>query len=98
MQLPTRADYTCTIEDDVIIIIDLDKGNATVTNDIEMVIQDLVQDGVPVDSMPIIYQDSMGVWDQVIIKNSRFHSFKSLKKARNSKDAAKWLAKGRTPD
>lgn len=63
----TKSDYTYTIEDGFLKIVDLDMGGMSVTNDIENVITEI---GLSEDilNLRIIYQDSMGEWDEVIPK------------------------------
>jgi hypothetical protein len=63
----------------VVWIVDKDEGGASVTNDVERVIADLVQLGVDPDAQPIIYRDSMGFWDRLVTRGGRFHTFQSLR-------------------
>lgn len=74
-----RADYSCLIENGVICIFDHDNGKS-VTNDAMAVITDLVSANIDVAIMPVIYRDTMGVWDQLVCENGEFHSFRSLNK------------------
>jgi len=61
-----RSDYTYSIDDGVICIIDLDKGTNSVTYDIENVLADIsIEEGHSLSQMPIIYRDSQGLWDAV---------------------------------
>lgn len=72
-----RAVYSFTVENGVICIIDHDEGKS-VTNDAENVIADLVKQGIDVDTQPVIYRDTRGIWDQLLVKNGRFYTFKSV--------------------
>jgi hypothetical protein len=69
-------------------ITDLDEpGYPSVTNDIENVLAALLDAGLLVTGRLVIYRDSMGVWDQVIIDDRcQFKHFKSLN-ARTASDA-----------
>lgn len=60
-----RSDYTYTVEENLIAIVDLDQGNRSVTNDIENVLADLRADVGDLGGYFVIYRDSMGRWDGV---------------------------------
>ena len=60
-----RADYTYTIEGNVIAIIDLDQGSKSVTNDMEEVLNDLRVAIGELSGYSVIYRDSTGRWDGV---------------------------------
>lgn len=62
---PFPADYTYTVEDNVIAIIDLDLGNRSVTNDIEFVLTEIRAEIGSLGGYSVIYRDSMGRWDGV---------------------------------
>ncbi len=51
------------------------QGAASVTNDAERVIADLVELGVVPDAQPILYRDSRGCWDRLRTRNGRFDDF-----------------------
>lgn len=70
-----RSDYNYTIEDNIIAIVDLDKGNRSVTNDIDKVVQDLRNTLGDLAGYAIIYKDSMGIWDGVRIENGIIHIY-----------------------
>ncbi len=82
-----RADYSYSIENSVVCIIDHDCGKS-VTNDAMAVIADLVAARIDVGSMPVIYCDTMGIWDQLVCENGKFHSFRSLDKRERNEAAA----------
>lgn len=71
-----RVIYSYTIEDSIVCIVDSDQG-MSVTNGIEHVISELRAAGVDL-TLPVIYRDSMGVWDEVLIDNGYFRDFRSL--------------------
>lgn len=54
------ADYTYTVEDSVIAIVDLDLGNRSVTNDMELVLDEIRAELGALAGYSVIYQDSMG--------------------------------------
>lgn len=84
-----QASYTWQIDGDYLVIIDQD-GPVSVTNDVEAVIADLVEEGVNVDSKRVLYRDSEGLWDQILTTEGRFHDFRILT-ARSLEEAkAKW--------
>ena len=80
-----RADYSYSIESGVVCIIDHDNGKS-VTNDAPAVIADLAAAGIDVATAPVIYCDTMGVWDQLVCQDGKFQSFRSLNK--RDRDAA----------
>ncbi len=83
--LANRAAYTYTIEDGIVCVIDLDNGKS-VTNDADNLIADLVANGIDLAVHPVIYKDTQGVWDQLVVQNNRFANFKSINE--RSKEAA----------
>lgn len=72
-----RADYDYTVEDGLICIVDNDRG-PSVTNDVHEVIGDLMRDGLDLAKLRVIYRDSMGIWDEIVVSNGQFAGFKSL--------------------
>lgn len=88
MSIETRSDWVWKLkllkyadeEVEVILIMDMDLGGMSVTNDIESVIQALRADlPRPPAEFPIIYRDSMQNWDEVILDHvSRFKTFAAL--------------------
>lgn len=63
------ADYTYTIEDNVIAIVDLDLGNRSVTNDIELVLDEIRAEVGDLAGYAVVYRDSTGRWDGVRLVN-----------------------------
>ena len=63
----TRADCFYRIADGIIYIIDEDKGNMSVTNDMENVLRDIESaEGCQLRDYIIVYRDSDGRWDRVV--------------------------------
>jgi len=50
----------------------------TVTNDVEHVIQDLAKQGLLEDGKRVIYRDTTGTWDEIVVKDGRFVTFRHL--------------------
>jgi hypothetical protein len=84
-----HADFNFVRNYDVILIIDLNKGNRSVTNDIEYVLWSIKEyyKTLPFDKnftiakFKIIYRDSTGIWDGIKLdKEGNFKSFYSLNK------------------
>jgi hypothetical protein len=60
-----RSDYRIVkVEDNKAFLVDLDKGNASVTNDAENVFSEVVRQ---YPGHRVIYRDSMGQWDEIAI-------------------------------
>ena len=67
---PVRANYTMTVDERVreIRITDEDLGNMSVTNDLEQVLCDVALNvDQSLDSYSIVYRDSTGTWDRIIV-------------------------------
>lgn len=66
-----EADFTYTIKNNTIEIIDLNLGNKSVTNDIENVIRKIAtEQNIDPHDYKIIYKDSEGDWTEVRIINN----------------------------
>ena len=63
---------------EVIVILDLDEGGRTVTNDVENVIADLASH-TPLDGKRVIYRDTSGLWDEILVEGGRFASFAPIR-------------------
>jgi len=61
-------------------------GYGSVTNTMEDVLAELQSLGYDLRAQPIIYQDSEGIWDSVIILKGQFQGFRLLNN-RNQMDA-----------
>lgn len=83
-----RAVYSCTTYGDVIAIIDHCQGKS-VTNDAESVIADLAA-RFDLSKYRVIYKDSLGTWDQLLVdRTGHFAGFSSL----NARDLPEVLDK-----
>jgi hypothetical protein len=70
-----HADYTYSVEDNVIAIIDLDLGNRSVTNDMEYVLGSIRSELGGLAGYSVIYRDSTGRWDGVRLVNDVVHFY-----------------------
>ncbi len=73
----TKAVYSWAVVDGVICVTD-ENGPRSVTNDAEAVIADLARKGVDLASMPVVYRDTEGTWDQLVVEDGRFDGFRLL--------------------
>jgi hypothetical protein len=84
-----RAQYSRVVHGSVIAIVD-HCGGKSVTNDAENVIADLVRQGFDLSKYQVIYQDTRGIWDQILVDSTgRFAGFSSI----NERDLHSALAK-----
>jgi hypothetical protein len=78
-----RSTYTVTTITGFICLTDSNlPGIKSVTNDAEHVIEDLLTAGFDLDANRVLYCDSDGVWDELVVRKGRFAGFHSL----NAKD------------
>ncbi len=96
MDIFGSADFTYKITEGVLCIIDLNKGRKSVTNDIENVLAIIKQEQPEwrLDSLPVIYRDSRGIWDGIKTVRGHFVDFYPIAKIKLD-DA---LAKARQPE
>jgi hypothetical protein len=84
-----RAVYSRTVRGDVIAIVD-HCGGKSVTNDAENVIADLIRQGFDLARHRVIYKDTRGIWDQMLVdRTGRFAGFSSI----NERDLGAALVK-----
>lgn len=84
-----RSVYSHTVHGNVIAIIDHD-GGRSVTNDVDNVIDDLTQQGFDLLKYRIIYRDTRGIWDQLLVdRTGHFAGFSSI----NERDLSAALAR-----
>ena len=85
----TRSVYSHTVHGNVIAIIDHD-GGRSVTNDAQNVIHDLARQGFDLSKYRVIYRDTRGTWDQLLVDRSgHFAGFSSI----NGRDLSAALAR-----
>ena len=84
-----RSVYTRAVFSNVIALIDHDNGKS-LTNDAENVIDDLARQGFDLSQYRVIYKDTCGVWDQMMVdRTGHFAGFSTL----NERDLPAALAK-----
>lgn len=70
------ADYDVVkVAEDMVWIVDLDRGNRSVTNDAERVVAELAKQ---YGERRIIYRDSMGRWDELVHEAGRFTGYRPV--------------------
>jgi hypothetical protein len=82
-----RAIYSREVHGNVITIIDLDQGKS-VTNDADNVIADLAA-SFDLSQYRVIYRDTRGIWDEMLVKDGAFADFRSI----NERELSAALAK-----
>ncbi|WP_156465652.1 hypothetical protein [Methylobacterium sp. Leaf106] len=83
-----RSHYTYDLHGDVVCVTDLNDGR-TVTNDAHAVVEDLVRDLGGLSGRTVIYRDTTGIWDELVVHKDRFSGFRSV----NEKDLGRALAR-----
>ena len=74
-----HADFDYEVVNDVVAFFDLDLGNNSVTNDIHYTLEILKSRVDNLAQKKIIYRDSMGIFDEVVInENGAFMGFCSI--------------------
>lgn len=73
-----RSDFMVEVEDRIVLVMDLDLGGRSVTNDATHVVDDLVRRGILSDGMRLIYRDSNGEWSEMLHRGGQFSTFASL--------------------
>lgn len=68
------ADFESEVVGDVITLIDMDRGGPSLTNAVESVIADLRYQKFDL-TKPVIYRDSRGIWDEIVLKDGQFVGF-----------------------
>jgi hypothetical protein len=72
-----RAAYHYTTHGSVICIVDEGAGKS-VTNDVENVLEDLRREGINLARVRLIYRDSQGLWDEIVVLDDRFRRFRAI--------------------
>jgi hypothetical protein len=84
-----RSVYSRAVYGNVIAIIAHDEGKS-LTNDAENVIEDLAAQGFDLSQYRVIYKDTRGIWDQILVDcTGHFAGFSSM----NERDLPAALAK-----
>lgn len=72
----THSTYTAHVSDTFILVEDQDQG-MSVTNDAENMIADLGTK-IPLAGRRVLYRDTEGRWDELLVKDGRFAGFKAI--------------------
>jgi hypothetical protein len=84
-----RAVYSYAVHGSVIAIIDHDEGRS-ITNDAVNIIDDLTRQGFGLTKYRVIYKDTSGIWDEILVdRTGRFAGFSSI----NERDLPAALAR-----
>jgi hypothetical protein len=74
-----RAVYSVSaVRDGFVCLIDDDKGRS-ITNAAEEVIAELITAGYDLSNKRVIYRDTMGLWDELVVKNGQFSDFRPIR-------------------
>jgi hypothetical protein len=76
-----RSRYDYRVIGDLLCLVDLDeRGSRSVTNDAEQLVPELHALGLLPDGRRLIYRDSTGTWDEMLIAaGGRFAGFRPLR-------------------
>jgi hypothetical protein len=91
-RLAKQSDFDYSINGDIISIRDLDKGNRSVTNNIDNILA-YINQVVPLSDYKVMYLDSRGIWDGVTVKALSGGSFSGHFFSLNEMDYEKAIAK-----
>ncbi len=81
-----KCDYAVELIHDLLVLVDLNLGNKSLTNDIENVLADLNND-IDLFDKVIVYRDSDGHYDRVLIRRyNRFDIFLPISEKRQVND------------
>ena len=80
--------YTLTEQDEFLCLVDLNQG-CSVMNDAEDVIADLVAAGHDLTRKRVIYQDTMGYWDEIVVRDGRFSDYRPIRETELSRAMTK---------
>lgn len=88
------ANFSFSATNGVLIILDLNQGGRSVTNDIETVLATIKSRGVGEHWHLAIYRDAYGIWDGITLdENRQFAGFYPLNTTRKSAAITRCLAK-----
>ncbi|WP_181307960.1 hypothetical protein [Rufibacter sp. XAAS-G3-1] len=66
-RLARQSDFDYSFNGDILTIRDLDKGNKSVTNNIDNILA-YINQFIPVSDYLVMYLDSSGIWDGVAVQ------------------------------
>ena len=89
--MPTpRSIYSVTEHDEFLCLIDSGQGRS-ITNDAEAVIAELAAAGYDLGRKRVLYRDTMGYWDELVVKDGQFSHFRPI----HETDLSRAIAKAR---
>lgn len=89
----TRARFHIELDgDDVVVLIDRNEGDRSVTNDAEAVVRQ-IREVLDLTARRIVYRDTEGKWDGIAVANGEFHHFVPLRA--DDRETAVYLARNR---
>jgi hypothetical protein len=89
--MPTpRTSYSVTEQGEFLCLVDSGQGRS-ITNDAEAVIADLAAAGHDLAAKRLLYRDTMGYWDELVVKNGQFSHFAPI----HERDVSRALIKAR---
>jgi hypothetical protein len=89
-----RAKYSVELRDGILVLVDANAGDRSITNDAEAVIADLAQQyDLAFTNYAVIYRDTDGIWDELVHADGRFAGFQPLRQT--ELDAAIAIIKSR---
>lgn len=71
-------DFSYIVRDGVLVIYDDNLGGCSVTNGAEAVIEQIRRENPGALSLPVIYRDSAGVYDELVVEYGAFKGFGDL--------------------
>jgi hypothetical protein len=90
-----RAEYTIELHGEVLALTGYG-GGKSITNDADNVVEDLSRAGFLTSGARVIYLDSCGVWDELVVRDGRFFGFQSIG-ARDRSEALDWVKRNPPP-
>ncbi len=89
--MPTpRNSYTLTEHGEFLCLVDSGQGRS-ITNDAEAVIAELAASGHDLGRKRVLYRDTMGYWDELVVKDGQFSRFGPI----HETDLSRAIAKAR---
>lgn len=80
---PHTGEYTLAVDGNLVVLEDLDQG-PSITNTAEVVVKEvanaLALQGLDINRFTVIYRDTMGIWDEIKVEESRFAGFAPIQK------------------
>jgi hypothetical protein len=72
------CNYAVSLQPGFLCLEDLDQGGMTITNAAEWVIQQLARDGFDLVKNRVIFRDTLGHWDELVVRENQFVGFAPL--------------------